>query len=53
MDLRRAPGDILLQTQMGKTFDITRNGIVAAVLSSPEPDAFELATEVRRLRLTC
>lgn len=51
MDFRRGPGDVLLQTQMGKVFNITRNGVVVAVLSPPEPDALELAAEVRRLKL--
>lgn len=51
MDLRRAPGDVLMQTQMGKTFEITKNGVVVAVLSAPEPNALELAAEVRRLKL--
>lgn len=49
MDLRRSPGDILLQVQMGKVFNITRNGVIVAVLSAPEPDALELGREVRRL----
>jgi len=49
MDFRRTPGDILLQAQMGKCFSITKNGVVVAVLSAPELDAFELAAEVRRL----
>lgn len=51
MDFRKAPGDILMQAQMGKTFTITRNGIVVAVLSPPEPDALELGAEARRLKL--
>ena len=37
MDLRKAPGDVLLQAQLGKTFHITRNGVVIAVLSAPKP----------------
>lgn len=36
MDFRRAPGDVLLQAQMGKTFTITKNGVVVAVLSPPK-----------------
>ena len=51
MDLRRAPGDVLLQTQMGKRFNITKNGVIVAVLSAPEPNALELAQEIRRLKL--
>ncbi len=51
MDFRKTPGDILLQTQMGKTFNITRNGVIVAVLSAPEPDALELGAAVRRLKL--
>ena len=51
MDFRRAPGDILLQAQMGKTFTITKNGVAIAVLSAPEQDALQLGTEIRRLKL--
>jgi antitoxin (DNA-binding transcriptional repressor) of toxin-antitoxin stability system len=51
MDFRKSPGDVLLQAQMGKTFTITRNGVVVATLSPPEPSALELAAEVRRLKL--
>ncbi len=51
MDFRRSPGDILMQAQMGKTFSITKNGIVIAQLSAPEPTALELGSAVRRLRL--
>ena len=51
MDFRRGPGDVLLQAQMGKTFNITKHGVVIAVLHAPEPDAFELGREIRRLKL--
>lgn len=51
MDFRSAPGDILLQAQMGKVFNITKNGVIVAVLHAPEPDALELGAEVRRLKL--
>jgi prevent-host-death family protein len=51
MDFRRTPGDILLQAQMGKVFSITKNGVVIAVLSAPEPDALELGATIRRLKL--
>lgn len=51
MDFRKAPGDVILQTQMGKTFTITKNGIVVAVLSPPEMNALELGAEIRKLRL--
>lgn len=51
MDFRKAPGDVLLQAQMGKTFTITRNGVVVATLSPPEPTALELAAEIRRMKL--
>ncbi len=51
MDFRRTPGDVLLQAQMGKRFNITKNGVVIAVLSAPEPNALELAAEVRRMRM--
>ncbi len=51
MELRASVGDILLQTQMGKVFNITRNGVVVAVLTAPEPDALELGAGIRRLKL--
>lgn len=51
MDFRRSPGDILLQAQMGKVFSITRNGVIVATLSPPEPSAFELGATVRKLKL--
>lgn len=51
MDFRRTPGDVLLQAQMGKTFNITKNGIIVAVLSAPEPNAFELGRDIRKLKL--
>jgi len=51
MELRATPGDILLQVQMGKIFNITRNGVTVAVLSAPEPNALELGQEIRRLKL--
>ncbi len=50
-DFRSRPGDILLQVQMGKTFNITKNGKIIAILSKPEPTALELGAEIRRLKL--
>lgn len=52
MDFRKTPGDILLQAQMGKTFNITKNGVIVAVLSAPELDALELGSAIRKLGLT-
>jgi len=52
MDFRKTPGDVFMQAQMGKTFNITKHGVVIAVLSAPEPDALELGREIRRLKLT-
>lgn len=49
MDFRKAPGDVLLQAQMGKTFTITRNGVIVAVLSPPEMNELELGAEIRRM----
>lgn len=49
MDFRRSPGDILMQAQMGKVFNITRNGIVVATLQAPELNALELGAEIRRM----
>ncbi len=51
MDFRRSPGDILLQAQMGKVFSVTKNGVVIAIISAPEPNALELGAEIRRLKL--
>jgi hypothetical protein len=48
MELRKTPGDILLQCQMGKVFEITRNGVVVAVLSPPELNALELGALCRQ-----
>lgn len=52
MDFRKTPGDVLLQAQMGKVFNITKNGVIIAVLTAPEPNALELGAAVRRLGLT-
>lgn len=51
MDFRKGPGDILLQAQMGKTFYITKNGVVVAMLQAPEHTALELGSAVRKLGL--
>ena len=50
-DFRKSPGEVFLQVQLGKTYRLTRNGVVIAVISPPEPNALELASEVRRLKL--
>lgn len=50
-ELRAQPGDVLDQVELGKTFNITRNGKVIAVLAKPEPTALELGAEIRRLKL--
>ena len=52
MQLRKGPGDIIDQVQMGKTFIITKAGKVVAVISQPESTALELGAEIRRLGLT-
>lgn len=36
MDFRAGPGDVLLQAQMGKVFNIMRHGVVIAVLRAPD-----------------
>jgi len=51
MDLRKRPGDVIDQVQMGKTFIITKAGKKVAILSRPQADAAELAAEIRRLGL--
>jgi hypothetical protein len=48
MDFRKAPGDVITQVQMGKTFTLTKNGKPVAILSKPE---LNLGAEVRRLGL--
>lgn len=50
MQLRKGPGDIIDQVQMGKTFTVTKAGKVVAVISQPEPSALELGAEIRRLK---
>lgn len=53
MDLRKGPGDILMQVAMGKVFTITKQGKPIAVLSRPEEqDALYVASEIRRLGLS-
>jgi len=52
MEFRRRPGDIIAQVQLGRTFRLTKNGRVVAVLTAPEPTAFELGATVRRLGLS-
>jgi prevent-host-death family protein len=47
-ELRESPGDVIAQVQSGKTFRITKAGKVVAVLSAPEPNAFQLGAELRR-----
>lgn len=48
-ELREQPGEVLDQVELGMIFQITRNGIIVATLSKPEPNAFELGAECRRL----
>jgi len=50
-DFRAAPGDTISQVQMGKNYDVTRNGHVVAVLREPELSALELGAAIRRLNL--
>ena len=49
MELRRGPGDIIEQTRMGKTFYIFKAGRMVAVLSPPEPTAFQLGAAARQV----
>lgn len=49
MQLRKAPGDIFAQVQMGKKFILTKSGKPIAELSQIEPTAVELGGAVRRL----
>jgi hypothetical protein len=46
-NLRSAPGDIITQVQMGKTFEIYKQGKIVAVLSAPIMNAAELAKAIR------
>lgn len=45
--LRAAPGDVIAQVEMGKTFTITKRGVVVAVIAAPEPTALELGAAAR------
>lgn len=48
-EFRNRPGNVMAQVELGKTFTITKDGKIIAVLSRPEPDAFELGSECRRI----
>ena len=49
-ELRSRPGDVLSQVELGKTFNVTRNGKRIAVIFKPnEPNAFELGAAARKL----
>ena len=50
-ELRSRPGDVINQVQMGRVFNITKDGEVVAVFSPREPTAFELGAAVRKLNL--
>jgi len=45
-DLRRQPGEVIKQVQMGKVFTITKAGKAVAVLSKPEPSGAALTTQI-------
>jgi len=47
MDFRKAPGEVLTQVSLGKTFVITKNGRPIAVVSRPELTALELGAALR------
>ena len=47
-ELRSRPGEIITQVQMGKTFDIYKQGKIVAVLAPPEMNAFELGKAARQ-----
>lgn len=44
---RMAPGEVITQVEMGRTFRITKLGRVVAVISKPELNAFELGAAAR------
>jgi prevent-host-death family protein len=46
-EFRAGPGEVLRQVEMGKTFKITKQGKVVAVMHKPEPNAFELGAAAR------
>ncbi len=48
MELRKTPGDILMQAALGKVFTITKSGLPIATLGPIEPDAIELGAMARR-----
>jgi antitoxin (DNA-binding transcriptional repressor) of toxin-antitoxin stability system len=49
MDFRKAPGDVIAQVQMGKTFTLTSYGQPVATLSAYEPSALELGATLQRM----
>lgn len=49
-DLRKRPGDIFQQVQMGKVFTVTKNGKRIADISQSEPTAFELGAAARKVK---
>lgn len=49
-ELRAQPGDVLDQVELGKVFNIMRNGKVVAVIAKPEPNALELGAAARRVK---
>lgn len=49
MELRRHPGDVIAQVQMGKVFIITKSGKPVAVISKPEPSALALGAALRAI----
>jgi len=50
-ELRTSSGEILTQISMGKTFIITKRGSPIAVITKPEPNAFELGSAIRKAEL--
>lgn len=50
-ELRKNPGEVLTQVEMGRSFNVTRNGKIVVCISKPEPNAFELGAAVRKLGL--
>lgn len=47
-ELRSHVGDTFVQVTLGKTYHITRNGVLIATIHAPEPDALTLGAALRK-----
>lgn len=47
-EFRAQPGSVLQQVELGKRFDVTRQGKIVATISPPELNAFELGKAAKK-----